>query len=157
MKHIVIAIDANPGFLKQVGVMLFSLLKHNQDPITLHVLHTPEAKDPFEFQREQISHFVGTTQVNLQRHVVTLESIKKLGLTVYNNLPLTTYFRLLIPKILGEDIEVCLYLDGDIVIRGSIDPLFSLQSTPEWRAAAVMTNVLTNYMDNLNLDCYFNA
>ena len=157
MKHIVIAIDANPGFLQQAGVMLFSLVKHNADAITLHILHTPEAKQPFELQREMISHFAGTTEVTLQYHEVTWDSIKALGLTLYNNLPLTTYFRLLIPKILAEDVEVCLYLDGDMLIRGSIDPLFSLTASTDWRAAAVMTNVLQSHMDNLNLTRYFNA
>jgi lipopolysaccharide biosynthesis glycosyltransferase len=157
MKHIAIAIDANPGFLQQTGVMLFSLIKHNTDAITLHILHTPEAKEAFQIQRELISHFVGTTEVTLQYYEVSWKSIKSLGLTFYNNLPLTTYFRLLLPKILAEDIEVCLYLDGDMLIRGSIDPLFSLTASTDWRVAAVMTNVLTTYMDNLNLSRYFNA
>ena len=137
--------------------MLFSLLRHNADAITLHILHTPEAKELFQLQRELISNFAATTEVALQYYEVTWESIKNMGLTLYNNLPLTTYFRLLIPKILAEDIEVCLYLDGDMLIRGSIDPLFSLAATPEWRAAAVMTNVLQSHMENLSLTRYFNA
>lgn len=40
------------------------------------------------------------------------------------NTGLTTYARLMIPRLLGEDIERCLYIDADTSIVGSLDELF---------------------------------
>lgn len=57
--HIAIATDSNPHYLKQCFVMLYSLLKYNQEEqITLHVLHTAETKEVFERKWEYLSHFV---------------------------------------------------------------------------------------------------
>lgn len=174
LMHLVICIDSNKSFLKQCAVMLFSFLKNNppasnteldtggqdnatQNQVILHIIHTPEAKPLFEQYRELLSHFVANTHVTLQYYSIDRDTIKQLNLPVYNNLPLTTYFRLLITKLLDPSIEKCLYIDGDCIIRKPIASLYSLELNSDQRVAGVMTNVLTIYMENLSVDEYINA
>lgn len=156
--HIALAIDSNYSYLKQCFVMLFSLLYHNKtDPIILHILHTPETKQLFQDKREYISHFIGTTHVTLCRYEITRESIKKVWLPIYNGLTLTTYFRLLLPSLLDQTIDRCLYLDVDLIVRWSVSMLYETPMTDNDRVAGVMTNILTSYSDNLGIDRYINA
>ncbi len=156
--HLVISIDSNPSYIKQCFVMLFSLLYHNHtDPIILHIIHTPWTKELFEKQWEHISHFVWTTHVTLLFYEITRQSIEKLWLPVYNNLTLTTYFRLLIPSILDTTIDRCIYLDVDMIVRWSLQPLVEQILLEDDRVWWVMTNVLTAHMDNLWINRYINA
>lgn len=154
--HLVICIDANTHFQKQCMVMLFSLLTHNQYPIQLHIIHTLDAKETFQIGRDSISHFVNTTNVTLNRYPIDETSLAKLGIKVYNNLPLTTYFRLLTPNLLPETITKCLYLDGDMIIRDDIGALYNTDISAH-RVAWVATNVLTSHMQNIQVNQYINA
>lgn len=157
-KHIVIAVDQNKNYLKQCFVMLYSLCFHNQEwSINIHVFHTKEAKELFQVQREYISHFVWTTHVVLEYYEVDWATVEKMWLPIYNNLPLTTYFRLLAPSLLSEDIERCLYLDTDTLIRWPIDALYEVNFTSDDYLAWVMTNMLSSYMLNIDAFKYFNA
>lgn len=156
--HLCIAVDSNPWYLKQCGVMLFSLLKNNQaHQIILHVIHTPDAKPLFEQQRDMLSNFIGTTHVTLQFYSVDFAVIQQLWLPFYNNLPLTTYFRLLLPKLLDQTITKCIYLDTDMIIRKSIVELYALDLGEDRWVAGVMTNVLKTYMQNIWVERYVNA
>ena len=156
--HIALTIDSNPSYLKQCFVMLFSLLYHNKtDPIILHIVCTPWTKEIFCSQREYISHFIWTTHVTLCRYEVTRESIKVLWLPIYNGLTLTTYFRLLLPSLLEESIDRCLYMDVDLIIRWPLSVLYQTTMEENDRVAGVMTNVLTTFMENLGVDRYINA
>lgn len=155
--HIVIVIDSNRAFLKQCMVMLYGLCTHHTNPWILHIIHTPEAKDIFTTKWELLSHFVGTTQVTLQYYEVNFQRIQDLWLHTYNDLPLTTYFRLLIPALLDPSINRCIYMDGDMLVRGSIDTLWNLPMSDDQWIAGVMTNVLTSYMANIHATQYINA
>lgn len=138
--------------------MLFSLLRSNHESqIILHIIHTPEARKDFDSKWERLSHFVWVTQVQLRYYPIDRSVIKNLGLPTYNDLPLTTYFRLLIPKLLDQTIEKCIYMDGDMIIRKDITHLYELALGTDDRVGGVMTNVLTVYMKNLDLNRYINA
>lgn len=138
-------------------VMLFSLLTNSQTrPINLHILHELKAKEAFLLHREIMSNFVGVTHVALNRYEVSDQTIKNLWLQEYNNLPLTTFYRLLIPKLLPDTVIKCLYLDGDLIIRKDIAIVFDTDITHQ-RVAWVVTNMLTKYMENIQVSQYINA
>jgi len=156
--HIVIATDSNPHYLKQCFIMLYSLLKYNQDSeITLHIFHTAETKEIFERKWEYLSHFVWVTHVIVSYYEVSRKTIEEKWLQIYNKLPLTTYFRLLIPNLLDASISKCLYLDTDLIIRWSLQELFQRElSESDW-VVWVKTNILTEYMKNIDVNDYINA
>ncbi len=155
--HLVICIDSNAHFQKQCFVMLFSLLVHNQSRvIQLHIIHTPQAKESFQVGRDMISHFINTTHVNLLWYSADETSIAKLGIKEYNDLPLSTYFRLLIATLLPDTCTKCLYLDGDMIIRNDIAALYDI-NLDEYRVAWVATNVLQTHMQNIGVSQYINA
>lgn len=156
--HIVIATDANTHYMKQCFVMLYSMLKYNQNiPITLHVLLTSDAKILFQEKREYLSNFVWTTNVQLKFYEVSRKSIEEKWCRIYNNLPLTTYFRLFIPYLLDKSIEKCIYLDTDMIIRWSLSNLYDTELSEDFRVAGVKTNILTQYMNNIDASDYINA
>lgn len=137
--------------------MLYSLFYHNQDiSINLHILHTKESKELFVNKFEYIANFVSITHVQLHYYELNWDLVKTMGLPEYNSLPLTTYFRLLIPSILDNSIKQCLYLDTDVLILWSIAELFQLH-IEHYACAGVKTNMLEQYMKNIWVNNYFNA
>lgn len=156
--HIVIATDANTHYMKQCFVMLYSLIKYNQNTsIILHVLLTSDAKAAFQDRRDYLSNFVWTTNVELRFYEVSRKSIEEKWCRIYNNLPLTTYFRLFIPYLLDWSIDKCIYLDTDLIIRASLRDFFDLEMGEDCRVAGVKTNILTQYMNNIDVSDYINA
>lgn len=156
--HIVIATDANAHYMKQCFVMLYSMLRYNQNvSITLHVLLTLDAKAVFQEKRDYLSNFVWTTNVELRFYEVSRKSIEEKWCRIYNNLPLTTYFRLFIPYLLDWSIDKCIYLDTDLLIRGSLRDFYELELSDDYRVAGVKTNILTQYMSNIDVSDYINA
>lgn len=66
-----------------------------------------------------------------ERHKVVFHNTNEIGLTTFprigefhTHVTKATYYRLFLQKFLDEDIDRLLYLDGDIVVTGSLRPLW---------------------------------
>lgn len=81
------------------------------------------------------------------------------GVDANHRYSIMTYYRFFIPEILN-DIEKIIYMDSDMMVRGSLDELWNTDLTDKACAAVVDQNCddVTNY-NRLSLDAeqYFNA
>lgn len=117
-----IATAANKGFLKYVYVMLTSFLEHNageSETCGVYLLSADLTEDQAETVRELVElkggefHFI---RIDIEQFPKELPSNE--WITV------ETYFRLLLPELLPEDMERILYLDADLVVLKSLNELY---------------------------------
>ena len=117
-------------FIMPTGVMMYSVCKNNTDlEVCFHVIVdesvTEEDKEDLKDAAE--GHIVNFYSVD--SHAFSL-------LPLLGNIPHATYYRLLIPQVLPEGIHKVLFMDGDIIVRHSLLPLWETD-IDEYALAAV--------------------
>ncbi len=81
---------------------------------------------------------------------------------VLARLPQESFYRLMAFRYLPEEIDRCLYLDPDIIIRQPLTELFNMRLDDNYIAAASHTHLLVNMANNIRLGTqentlYFNS
>lgn len=142
--NILVTLDEN--YLPYLNVMLSSLLRFNPDCVfdvyLLHA-HIPESALP-------------PTRSVLEGHgrLIPIQ-VRDLDL---ENAPTTArypqeiYYRIFAARYLPEDLDRILYLDPDLVVNGSILPLYRLPMDGYYFAAASHTKAFLQMMNSLRLD-----
>lgn len=148
------------GFVMPTGVMMYSVCVNNRDvDIVFHVIadETVTQKD-----RDRLSETVTSTDARKQVKFYEIESqICKSFPNAERGVPLSTYYRLFITEKLPQNISKVLFLDGDIVVRHSLLPLWETD-VRDYAIAAVTDyqEGIPERYDRLKYDpCYgyFNA
>ena len=114
-----IALCLNANYIMPSLVCMLSVVKHNSEPITFYLLHTDLTPTDLDFI---------SLQVQKVSAIVTIKPIP-IPPDTFNNVPTygrskEAYFRLLIPTVLPQHIYRCLYLDSDILVKGSLTELY---------------------------------
>ncbi len=140
------------NYLKNIDVSLRSVIFSCNKNIKLNVLiiHDGSVTD------ELVYRFVSSYSTN---KFVSIDFIsakplyKKFNIDTYfyKRLNTTVYLKLFIP-LLVKGYKKCLYLDGDIMVRGDIDDLFNL-NLGDRSIAAVKDACLTELKDSFWKDC----
>lgn len=123
-----IVFSADTNYIMPAGVMMTSVCINNQDAdITFHALIDESVTDEQKQQLEKVvdgnsRHRIAYYTMNASR----FSTLPKLG-EVKAYITQATYYRLFLPEILSADIERALYLDGDIVVTGSLSELWNTQ------------------------------
>lgn len=117
MKQMNILVSLNSGYLKQLIIMLCSLLRYHPDcSFALYVMHkTLDDKDFFRLRR-----------ISPERlKVVSLEIPDDflVGAPTSRRYPVEMYYRIFAQKLLPQSVDRILYLDPDLVV---INPLYEL-------------------------------
>lgn len=123
MIHIVCSTDAN--YIMPTGVMIKSVCMSNRDEsINFHVIVDESVSG---WQRKQLEEVVeGHDRHHVLFHLVDgklFSDFPQLGITK-TYITKATYYRLLFTDIFGTDIHRLLYLDGDMIITGSLRDLW---------------------------------
>lgn len=154
MDTIEIAACTDHRFIMQIGVMMHSVCRNNQDQdLRFHVIIDESVTEEDKADLKDVA----TGDV----------CFYDVDSRVFNSMPLigtlsyATYYRLLIPQILPDDIDKVLFLDGDIIVRHSLRPLWETDIN-EYALAAVTDSAESTieiynrleYSPNLG---YFNA
>lgn len=118
-KLIHIAFGINDRYAPYVAVTLKSLV-HNNNNLNLvaHILTDGISKKNIETMQK------AAPSVKLEIHIVNDTKLRELK----DNWSIYTWYRILLPDILPE-VDRILYLDADVIIDGSITPLFELDMT----------------------------
>lgn len=107
------------GFIQQFKVTAYSLIVNNQtERFCIHML----VSDLNDDDKRNIAEFLqkmGARYLFYEIDVSLFSALPQMGENSY-----ATYYKLLIPKYLRH-LESVLYLDCDIIVKGSIAPLFS--------------------------------
>jgi len=123
-------------YILPMGVMMYSLCKSNPDTdIVFHIIVdgtvSPGQKQNLEdniqtFRNIRISFYtVDETALSAFPNISELGAITK-----------AAYYRLMLAEILPDTVQKVLYLDGDLIVRKSLAPLWNLDLT-EYAIAAV--------------------
>ena len=112
------------GFVMPTGVMVYSVCVNNQDvDIDFHfVLDESVSEKDKNDLADTIHQFSGKKAFF---YTVGSEQTKRFPLVNVVNLTRATYYRLFLTEILPSTIDKILYLDGDIVVRHSLLPLWN--------------------------------
>jgi lipopolysaccharide biosynthesis glycosyltransferase len=152
-----IAITIDEDYVQHACVMLESLIKFNVLPINIHVVHNNLSEESITLLTKQFS----KTNLHLHFYQVETEEFSYLPIRVNDHVSITTYFRILLPEILSG-LDSVLFLDSDIIINGSLTPLFTLDMGNNAIAAVkdVVVDSMPNKKESLEIPqekIYFNA
>lgn len=121
-----IVFSADTNYIMPTGVMMTSVCINNKDSdITFHALIDESVTEKQKQQLEEVvagncRHHIAYYLMNASRFAM----LPKLG-EVKLHITQATYYRLFLTEILPADIEKLLYLDGDIVVTGSLSELWN--------------------------------
>lgn len=115
-----IALCVNDGYVPYISVTIKSIIEnHIGNIVTIHVLSDYISSSKEKLLQEVVeSH----DNVTLQIHIVDDSILRGLK----DTWSIYTWYRVLLPKILSEDVHRVLYLDADTLVAGNISDLFSI-------------------------------
>ena len=131
-----IVVCADHRFVMPTGVMMYSLCCNNQDvDIVLHVICSNSVSD------KDKADLCGVIQKFSGKRILFYDIDKKFvekipAITNRADITITAYFRLFLTEILPDTINKVLYLDGDVIVRHSLLPLWNLDISDYPVAAA---------------------
>lgn len=164
----VIVFSFNENFVQHFLVCLYSILEKNRNSeITVYVLN----KDLTEKSIKLLHKNTEDYNVSLNFIQVGMDVFK--GLKISDRITIETYFRLSIPDLLPAGIDRVIYMDCDIVVIGSLEPLWltdlenkafgavpeysnirnkemGLGDTPTFNAGVMLVNVAKWRSDNIS-------
>ena len=115
---IVCAIDNN--YIKHCAVMLRSLYEANpKEDISVYIIHG----DIDKVEKAKLAAYLG----KFLRSVSFVKIDQKMleGFPIFGHLPLSTYYRLLIPSVLPSSIQKIIFLDSDLIVVDSLSELWN--------------------------------
>lgn len=113
-----VVMATSPTYVAHAATALHSLLQ-NSPGARPHLLH---ATDLPQRDRAGLVELCNSFDVELQLRRIHLDRLEGLPSLVGERLPLHSWFRTLIPTVL-EDVETALYLDVDLIVLQSLQPL----------------------------------
>ena len=118
-----VAFVINKNYIGQFKVTFYSLVTSNKDlEISVHLLQS----DLSDSDKEDIKKFVNSLNAEIAFYQIDdgfFDGLPKMG---YDN-SFTAYYKVLLPYCL-DFLPSVLYLDCDIIVRGSLKPLFENQT-----------------------------
>lgn len=149
--HIACAADSN--YLQHTYTMLFSLLKNNTFNIVLHCF----SSDYSTHDKAQINQLTKEFKhCSIQFYAIDNNVFN--GFVITHHITLATYYRIIIPELLNQNIDKIIYLDCDMIIDGNIHTLW--ETNLNNCIVAAVAEPAFNDFKRLNLqaaDGYFNA
>ena len=132
MNELNILLSTDRNYIPQLNTLLHSLFCNNRDcKFQIHVLHSSLDEADISIIDRVVRHYDGS----LFTYKITPNNDSE-TMTKKTRLPMETYYRLLCMNHLPESIDKVLYLDCDIIINGSLEPLFDIDLTGYLFAAA---------------------
>ena len=112
-------------FVMPTGVMMYSACVNNPDvDIVFHVIHDDSVTSKNRRDLEEtVTVFKGKSIAFYHVDVTKFPCFP--NLTISSHVTQACYYRLMLPEILPKSIRKVLYLDGDIIVRHSLLPLWN--------------------------------
>jgi lipopolysaccharide biosynthesis glycosyltransferase len=134
------------------GAAVMSLILHNRQMLkTIHVI-TESASTQLRDNLEKLSQ---TYTIQTLIHEVNATHLSQLKLS--GHFTSAIYHRLLAAEVLPQSTQKVLYLDADLIVRGSIADLYNLDLSDCLLAACGQRTVTTKKRLGMTADYYFNS
>ena len=151
-RHVAFCCDDN--YLVPACIMLESLLKNNKD--SHFIVHT-FADDLSEKSIEKIKNILEDGGAELILHVLPLHAKELIqNAPTLKHISIATYYRLFLPYVIDESVGKVLYLDCDILVRGSVEELFKDTDSDTIIVGAPDMNE-DDHAERIGVDAYVNA
>jgi lipopolysaccharide biosynthesis glycosyltransferase len=153
--NVFFAIDRN--YLQHFTVALTSLLENNRDlSLKIFLLHDIADDSFFDITVNFIKE-----RYDLEINLISVADIDFSHFKTTEFYPKSTYFRLMLPAIIPEDVNSGLFLDSDLIVNGSIKDLVVVDLSKMFLAAVSEASVEDNVLRLNKLGFpstgYFNA
>lgn len=157
MIHILLSTDKN--YIMPSAVMMKSVSVNNDEDITFHILIDESVN---EEKKAQLKNVLSKQNHRIAFHLIEgdiFAGFPQLG-KVKKYITQATYYRLIIADLLPKDIHKVIYMDGDIVVRKSLNELWN--TNLDRYAVGTVTDMAEDKHDYLRLGYekeygYFNA
>lgn len=117
--HVTCSLDSN--YTRFAGVLMTSIFENNKnEKIMMHIMGLKLTEN----DKHDLSHIAGSYNNLIKFYDIDENQFKGLKTTEQWNI--ATYFRLLLPDIIDQQIKRVLYVDCDIIFRGSIRELYDI-------------------------------
>lgn len=117
-----VAFCVNDLYTEYISVSIKGLLENNSNPLAIHILSDYVSEKNASNLKNLVELYPHATL-----DIIIVDDSKLRGLkdtwTIY------TWYRVLLPEILGADVHRVLYLDADVLVSGNIEELFLLDMT----------------------------
>lgn len=119
--HVACNIDSN--YVKYCAVMLTSLLENNRDSrVCVHIISSALA----DADRDVLASIVeGRYSQRIAFHFPDADMLSRCRIDQGSYISLATYYRIFLGSILPAEVTKVLYLDCDLVVNGSVKPLWN--------------------------------
>lgn len=116
------------NYIMPCGVMICSVCESNRDrSFCFHIIIDESVTDSSKIS---LTNIVRKYKANISFYTFSRDDVLKAlgsdGISFADNISLPTYYRLFVETILPPPLDKCLYLDCDIVVRGRLDELFTM-------------------------------
>lgn len=129
--HINLLVTIDRNYIGPLSVMLKSYIETNHGVTTdLYIAHSSLGEDEFEY----INGIAKSGEVRVHNMKITDHWFSKTP--VLERLPEESFYRLLAFHFLPRELDRCLYLDPDIIIRKPLQPLYEMSFNENYIAAA---------------------
>ncbi len=146
LKEINILVTLDENYLPHLNVMLSSLIRFNPDCVfNIYLLHTSIGADML-VPTETILGNAGSL-ISIPAHDLKLDHASTTA-----RYPKEIYYRIFAARYLPDTLDRVLYLDPDLVVNGSILPLYQMNMGNYYFAAASHTGPLLQKVNTLRLD-----
>lgn len=151
---------ADKNNIMPTGVMICSICVNNQDKeIAFHIIIDKDVSDmDCRELNEVITPFKNK---NITIYHISAQILGNLFPNINTRIPRAAYFRLYLTELLPQTIEKVLYLDGDTIVRHSLDELwnadlscFALAAVPDMRTGTIDRYNRLRYPSTMG---YFNS
>lgn len=141
-----VLVTLNAGYLRQLKVMLASLLRSNpMAEVTLYILHSSLTDEEIDGVQKGLRE---------QDRVVSVraDGLDLSRAPITDRYPKEMYYRIFAAKCLPEELSRVIYLDPDIVVNGSLRELAELPMGTNLFAAATHVRKMMYMLNALRLD-----
>jgi len=150
--HIPICFATNDRYAPHAAALIVSIMvnKRPEDELIFYCFSDKLSEEVHRLYREMAQQWKFTL------HFIEIDD------SLFQHLPAfqgyrTTYFRLVMERLLPKSLEKILYLDCDMIVMSSLDELFTTDLTDKY-AAVVAEATFMSHLTSLNLQYpYFNA
>lgn len=140
-----ILVTLNSGYIQPLQVMLASLLRYNQEPIAVYVLHHSLSQTDLERIQAVLGEQGKVKSIWVDDHMLK-------DAPVTERYPREMYYRIFAAGYLPNDLERILYLDPDLVVNGSLKELYQLDLGDYYFAAASHVQKSMQKINELRLE-----
>ena len=154
MCHIVLGFDSN--YAMPSGVAMYSVCKNTNRKIHFHIIEESVGNNI----KQQFKDMVESFGNDITFYQISDEKFK--GLPENAHISKSTYNRFLIPELLSEDINKCLYIDGDLLAVRGLEDLLSIDLDENIAVAAAIDARCSSVIEHNAIDLpltkpYYNA